>query len=136
MSVEVVVGKGSDGKLIKFSCPKDGQNHMFDDLGITVYMTDGLFHRVDGPAYISSSSSVWYQNGKMHRVDGPALSNASADYWYLNGKLHRDGDAAILWKNGDKDWYQNGINYNPNGPATLMSDGKEIWTDSKGIRLN
>lgn len=128
----VIIGRAKDGSFVSVVCPTDGQNHSYTESGITAYLTDGKFHRDGGPALTNSTSSFWYQTGILTRSDGPAMTNEQADYWYLNGKLHRNGDAAILWKNGDKDWYQNGINYNPTGPSTLSHDGTAIYNDSTG----
>lgn len=39
---------------------------------MTIYTKNGVVHRDDGPAIITSWSQEWYQNGICHREDGPA----------------------------------------------------------------
>lgn len=60
----------------------NGQKH------IEEYLTNMLYHRLDGPAY-----ATWYENGnrldeeyyvdgRLHRIDGPAYA-----YWSVDGVL-------------------------------------------------
>lgn len=46
----------------------------------------GLYHREDGPVYISPyGDQYWFLNNKLHRKDGPAIITASGrQSWYLN----------------------------------------------------
>ena len=37
------------------------------------YYQDGKFHRMDGPAIISTHHRWWYKNGELYREDGPAF---------------------------------------------------------------
>jgi antitoxin component YwqK of YwqJK toxin-antitoxin module len=56
----------------------DGQKHVEE------YLTDMLYHRLDGPAY-----ATWYPNGKR-----------LVEEYYIDGKLHRlDGPAYAYWNN-------------------------------------
>lgn len=126
----VIVGF-KDGKPLSVTCPNDGLPHILMVEDITIYMVDGKYHRVDGPAYVSSDTQMWYENGLLNNTSGPSIINPSGEFWYMNGKLHRDGDAAITRKSGDKEWYQHGINYNPNGPS-LIVNGRPIYNDSNG----
>jgi antitoxin component YwqK of YwqJK toxin-antitoxin module len=46
---------------------------------------DGLYHRLDGPAWISyydngnKDYESWYKDGSYHRLDGPALISYNQD---------------------------------------------------------
>lgn len=47
----------------------------------------GKYHRVEGPAFIWSNGSQWYQHGKLHRLDGPAIVyNTGYKLWYYEGQ--------------------------------------------------
>ena len=50
---------------------------------------NGVFHRLDGPAYVSfNGSKEWWVNGKLHRLDGPAGEYSDGDkQWYIDGKM-------------------------------------------------
>lgn len=41
------------------------------------------YHRLDGPAYISSLERAWMQYGDYHRVDGPARTIKEWDDIYM-----------------------------------------------------
>lgn len=63
----------------------------------TVHLnSNGLRHRIYGPAYISCRYKVeeWYKDGELHREGGPARTHNNSRFWYMDGKLHRlDGPA-------------------------------------------
>lgn len=57
------------------------------------YNKEGQRHRLGGPSLITKSGIgieyfEWCQNGKFHRVDGPARLSTNQQYieWYLDGK--------------------------------------------------
>ena len=50
--------------------------------------TSYKFHRLDGPAWISSYGTMeWYNHGILHRMDGPAIfnPNSNVEFYYLHG---------------------------------------------------
>lgn len=65
------------------------------------YFKGGIYHREDGPAFISYAEfgiycEDYYINNKRHREDGPAVIQYNPDgciclqsYW-LNGKLYNE----------------------------------------------
>ena len=85
---------------------------------------NGLYHRVDGPAYISYYESgevaqeYWYLNGISHRVDGPAYrlyyesGKIEEEEWYLNGK-----------ESNHKEWL---IANNLYKPYTIWTDEEKV----------
>jgi hypothetical protein len=61
-----------------------------NEYGRTVFKnSDGLYHRTDGPAYISPLGyCAWYNNGVPHREDGPArisYKDGNMYSWIVNG---------------------------------------------------
>ncbi|MFW5794447.1 MAG: hypothetical protein ACOCV1_03080 [Bacillota bacterium] len=45
----------------------------YDSLNRAIcYIKNNLYHRENGPAFISCRSVSWYQEGLHHRIDGPA----------------------------------------------------------------
>ena len=57
-------------------------------------------------------TKVWLLNGKWHRVDGPAVEwSNGGKCWYLNGERHRTDGPAVEFADGDKWWCINGIEY-------------------------
>jgi hypothetical protein len=77
--------------------------------GLIAYTLNGVLHREDGPAVITSWSHEYYVGGVLHREDGPArmflqhpqptsktAKEAKGKFiveWYLNGKY--SGKAAL-----------------------------------------
>lgn len=53
--------------------------------------SEGRFHRLDGPAIITSGREYWYKHGKRHRENGPAVVSTSEQgfEWWVDGQLHR-----------------------------------------------
>ena len=79
----------------------------------------GLYHREDGPAFISDERKEWYIDGRPHREDGPAIETKDPEdenEWYINGKLHREDGPAVECI-GYKSWHLNGKQHRLNGPA-------------------
>jgi hypothetical protein len=58
-----------------------------DDFGIMRWFSNGILHRIEGPAVIyPDGEQSWYINGKLHREDGPAMMfNNDRSYWYYHG---------------------------------------------------
>jgi hypothetical protein len=72
-------------KIIKPEIDKFGNNYWVNKKGV--------FHRVDGPAWIGSGIKEWCLNGKLHREDGPAYEGTNGyKEWYLNGYLYEFQD--------------------------------------------
>ena len=65
------------------------KNPSIDSLGNTKYYDDeGLCHRDDGPAYLSTGYQSWHFHGIFHREDGPAREWYSGyKEWWYNGKI-------------------------------------------------
>lgn len=61
-------------------------SHIIKD-GCTRYFKGDLLHRVDGPAVIHASGTMfWYVDNKLHRNNGPAIEyNDGCNFWYLHG---------------------------------------------------
>ena len=79
--------------------------------GTKRWFRNGLLHRDDGPAFISScGGQEWWINGKRHRADGPAVIRTNGiQKWYLNGLRHRDDGPAVIHPDGSQQWFINGI---------------------------
>jgi len=90
---------------------KDG--HYFDKNGTEVWVQNGKYHRLGGPAKIwKDGSQFWFQNGLNHRLDGPAIiwKNGSK-VWCRYNECHRDDGPAVILQSGDKEYWLNGIQY-------------------------
>jgi len=83
--------------------------HYFNEYQEEVWVQDGKYHRLDGPAKIwRDGAQHWFQNGIHHREGGPAIiSKNGGQFWYKNGKLHREDGPAIIWSGGAKYYYLN-----------------------------
>jgi hypothetical protein len=87
-----------------------------------------IFHREDGPAYISwDGYGEWFRNGVTHRDGGPAYYNGECEHWYVNGELHREDGPALINDDGNIEWWFNGKRHRDDGPALIRSDGKIFW---------
>jgi len=83
---------------------KDG--HYIDEFQNEVWVQDGKYHRVGGPAYIGTDGYMaWCQNGKYHIIDGPARiwPDGSKEYW-LNGKYYPQIQNEVQWKMEVQKW--------------------------------
>lgn len=67
--------------------------------GYKAWITDGEYHRTDGPAITwGDGSSMWLINGKLHRLDGPAVESAyGTKRWYINGNLIYNNDFILKY---------------------------------------
>lgn len=98
----------------------------WNDIEEKEWKINGVLHRVDGPAFVSSKVKEWRRYGKLHREDGPAVMFCDGDYeWYLDGLRHREDGPAVKrrlsWR-----WFQNGDLHRENGPASIdIYPGKE-----------
>jgi hypothetical protein len=81
--------------------------------GDIYHKLNGVLHREDGPALISSGGSKhWYQNGSLHRIAGPAVERSNGDTeWWLCGERHRLNGPAIEHSDGYKEWWIKGRQY-------------------------
>lgn len=110
------------------------------------WLRNGVRHREDGPAYISSNyawwyldgelirevqgdgTQLWYQNHSLHREDGPAVIQADrTQLWYRDGRLHRDEGPAVIYRHGEQEWYRDGQLHREDGPAIIGEDGTKEW---------
>ena len=71
--------------------------------------SDGLLHRLDGPAVIRpNGSQEWRQDGRLHRLDGPAVIQADGrQEWWQDGKRHRLDGPAVIGSDGSQAWWTN-----------------------------
>jgi hypothetical protein len=106
------------GKFIKI---------IIDNRGFKKYYTNDVIHRVDGPAFISDTSSIWCRNGIAHREDGPAIECKDGSCgWMINGQYHRVDGPAIINSHGEF-WFINGNLHREDGPAVTQNDGCIKW---------
>lgn len=92
----------------------------------------GEKHRTDGPAFVDSDGSQYYYiNGKCHREDGPARSSKVANIWMINGKVHRIGAPAILYTNGNYNWLSKGVRHRLDGPAVKRGNSLFYYVNGK-----
>lgn len=112
----------------------------YDDITV-YYLDDGvpaerptilkkIWHREDGPAYISSKCSRWYYKDQLHRLEGPASisireNGDTVEEWYINNGHHREGNlpARTSWSKEGKlkniSYSINGTLHRTNGPAFI-----------------
>lgn len=134
-------------------------NHTPQDI---IYMTNGKWHRENGPAFIRTTIydsiktvyEVYYVNGLYHRTDGPAITKFKwingkkqlfSKNYLINNECHRvDGPAAVRYNiiNGklrkNKDMYfLNGKRHRIDGPAYIeyswINDIRSICDKSNWI---
>lgn len=76
---------------------------------------EGKYHRIYGPAYISTRYQVeeWYKDGVRHREGGPAITHKNTRIWIKDGKLHRLDGPAIEEPAGPKQYWINGQKLSP-----------------------
>ena len=107
--------------------------------------SEGDFHRIDGPAYISYFLGKvlvegWFLNGKYHRTDGPAYTlyyscgtfprdTVERESWFLNGQQHRTDGPADIWyfppnEIESKSWY---LNDNEIFPEDWLKENNYKW---------
>lgn len=98
--------------------------------GLTTYVVNDQFHRLDGPAEITpTGTEYWYQHGILHRADGPAVTSPDGrQAWYFNGEMHRDGGPALILPGGSEIWYQHGLMHRDDGPAEITVSFHEPTT--------
>jgi hypothetical protein len=55
--------------------------------GAQLWIKEGKYHRLDGPAVTyPNGEQRWYKEGKYHRLDGPAVTSATGrQEWYVIG---------------------------------------------------
>lgn len=101
-------------------------------------ISNKVYHRDDGPAYVDYKIQKWYFLGKLHRRDGPAIITDSRREWRIHGKLHREYDEpAIVYCNGDMEWWVNGKNHRKEGNPSVISKSVKMWrVDGKLHRLD
>jgi len=87
--------------------------HYFNEYQEEVWVQDGVYHRLDGPALIwKDGSQLWFRCGIYHREDGPAIIYVDGSrQWFWNGKHHREDGPAIIWSHGTKYYWFKGIEY-------------------------
>lgn len=96
---------------------------------ITRYTEDGILHREDGPALITTDGAqFWYKHGERHREDGPAIimSNGTQEWW-VNGHCHREDGPAIIYSDGTQEWRNYTRRHRVDGPAVSRPNGLDEW---------
>lgn len=98
--------------------------------GDVYYLNDtGRIHREDGPAIENTDGTKrWCQNGVYHRVDGPAYCANGAMVWFFNGKRHRVDGPASIGPGGYKAWWLHGVEIH----RFLKIPNEDKWTLIKG----
>lgn len=86
-----------------------------------LFLLFGRMHRINGPAFMSSTLIQWFVKGKEHRQDGPAFISITRfgwvgiTEWWVNGKKHRIDDrpaATVYFDSGTphlEQWFINGL---------------------------
>jgi len=149
----------------------DGSKFWFND--------DGKYHRVGGPACVyMGGTRIWYQNGLYHRLDGYAYVDSKCKLFYINGvqyhtkrefkkaakvfrkqakfyvdesgndqwiqdgnyttfcgdqiyvqdgEYHREDGPAVIFKDGSQFWYKNGVHHREDGPAIVGCGCTKEW---------
>lgn len=95
-------------------------------------------HRTDGPAIEwVGGTQEWMQNGLLHREDGPALITTQSKQWFKEGKRHREDGPAIEYANGDKRWYLDGAVLTEKEflSVTATCDGKIVEIGGRKYQL-
>lgn len=94
----------------------------------------GVYHRVDGPAYISDVGPhescgpcyEWYNYGNLHRDGGPAVVTQCKSQWWCHGVQHRTDGPAVI--GNSTEWWQYGELHRGGGRPAVVSDyGDEWW---------
>lgn len=80
---------------------------------IHYHNTDGILHRLYGPAYISQHFDIeaWFKNGERHREGGPAYTHKNNMVWFFEGKVHRLDGPAVIEGGGPKQYWIHGVKY-------------------------
>lgn len=99
--------------------PVNGWNARRHVADRTMYMdveyrnTEGQYHRIHGPSYISKLFEVqaWYKDGKRHRVGGPAYIHRANMVWFFEGKPHNLEGPAVIEGGGPKQYWIHGERY-------------------------
>jgi hypothetical protein len=65
------------------------------------HLSNGVLHRVGGPAYMEDYYEEWWFEGLPHRDDGPAVTGGTFDHeWWIKGKsITADVDLWLLENN-------------------------------------
>ena len=64
---------------------------------IYYYNSNGDFHNLYGPSVNHNNrTKMWYINGIRHRENQPAFISSLGELWYYYGKLHRINGPAII----------------------------------------
>ena len=87
-------------------------NPIIDENGNQCWYNEaGQLHRIDGPAFISSTGEQhWLINGKVHRTDGPAIIRPNGYQAYcFNYEYHRLDGPAIIYANGEQYWIRGNL---------------------------
>lgn len=76
------------------------------------FFKKGLYHREDGPAYVSGNNfESWYRNGRLHREDGPATLDKYK--FYKNGEIDWQRVHQDLGLVKDDNYYRNLVRTSP-----------------------
>lgn len=84
--------------------------YSIDSIGNQTWTVRGQYHRLNGPALITSDTQEWWVNGQRHRVEAAAVENVNGTRcWYFRGKRHRIDGPAMEFPWGRCYWYFHGI---------------------------
>jgi hypothetical protein len=112
------------------------KKHVEDNSTVKWLLSNGDYHREDGPAIIwADGSKEWYRYDKKHREDGPAVIWADGyTSWYTNDKRHRNDGPAVTDRAGYRAWFYYDKRHRLDGPAVIFSDGRtEYWFMGKRV---
>jgi hypothetical protein len=68
---------------------------------VKMWFVDGLRHREDGPALITSIGEIWYTNGLLHRLSGPAYTQRETNqvqYYIYGRQLSKEAFRKIMFR--------------------------------------
>jgi hypothetical protein len=66
----------------------------------------------NGPVVHPDGATVWYTDGIVHRDNGPAIERADGTReWYAQGVRHCDNGPAFISADGERRWFHHGKEY-------------------------
>lgn len=103
--------------------------------GVVVEDIRGNYHNPDGPAIVDPSAREWRTDGLRHRLDGPAMVWADGCHeWWIAGRLHREDAPALIHPNGTQQWWRDGFLHRLDGPAITWPNGtQEFWVEGEKV---
>lgn len=96
---------------------------------------DQAFISQGGVIEFSNSQKLYKTNGVLHRVDGPAVVDDNGSYkWFQHGLPHREGGPAIedIW--GLQRWMMFGLRHRSDGPAYSVNHTRMFFIFDEYVR--